>query len=180
MVTTRTPIELSRSEDNVLVPLVIGVAGGLAGLAWFLLLSFAKGAKTRITRQHYFIVFGAAAVAGARGVRRHIPVAGRVELHFELGFCARRRVHRGDHGNDGHSACSAVAGARVAAPALGPGKAQAVEQLPHRAEAQAGVDLLRATIVVGHDPEVLSLLAAAMAASVSAVPMPLPRWSRST
>ena len=68
MVTTRTPIELSRSEDNVLVPLVIGVAGGLAGLAWFLLLSFAKGAKTRITRQHYFIVFGAAAVAGALAV----------------------------------------------------------------------------------------------------------------
>jgi hypothetical protein len=68
MVTTRTPIELSRSEDNALVPLGIGVAGGLAGLVWFLLLSLAKGAKTKITRWHYVIVFGAAAVAGALAV----------------------------------------------------------------------------------------------------------------
>lgn len=68
MVTTRTPIELSRSEDNILVPLAIGVAGGLAGLGWFLLLSYAKGAKTKITRRHYFMVFGAAAVVGALAV----------------------------------------------------------------------------------------------------------------
>jgi hypothetical protein len=68
IIPTRTPIELSRSESNVLLPLGIGVVGGLAGIFWFLMLNFAKGAKTRITPWHYGIVFAAAAIAGALAV----------------------------------------------------------------------------------------------------------------
>jgi hypothetical protein len=68
IVPTRTPIELSRSENNVLLPLGIGVVGGLAGIFWFLMLNFAKGAKTPIKAWHYGIVFAAAATAGALAV----------------------------------------------------------------------------------------------------------------
>jgi hypothetical protein len=68
IIPTRTPIELSRSENNVLLPLGIGVVGGLAGIFWFLMLNFAKGAKTTIKVWHYCIVFAAAAVAGALAV----------------------------------------------------------------------------------------------------------------
>jgi hypothetical protein len=64
LITSRTPIELSRSEDNQLVPVAIGAIGGIAGLGWFLLLSLAKGATTKIKRRHYVIVFFAAAIAG--------------------------------------------------------------------------------------------------------------------
>jgi hypothetical protein len=64
LVTTRTPIALSRSESNNIGPIALGMIGGLAGLAWFLLLSNAKGAKATIGLRQYIIVFIAAAIAG--------------------------------------------------------------------------------------------------------------------
>jgi hypothetical protein len=65
MVTTRTPIALSRSESSHMWPILLGMIGGLIGVAWFLALNFfAKGAKTKIVPWHYALVFVAAAIAG--------------------------------------------------------------------------------------------------------------------
>jgi hypothetical protein len=68
LTTARAPISLSRSEDNELLVLGLGVAGGIAGLAWFLGLHLAKGATTKIAWWHYLIAFLAAAVAGVFAV----------------------------------------------------------------------------------------------------------------
>ena len=64
LITTRTPIALSRSESNEAVPIGIGVIGGIAGVMWFLLLSAARGATTQIQWWHYVLVFIATAVTG--------------------------------------------------------------------------------------------------------------------
>ena len=64
LATARAPISLSRSEDNFAWPMGIGATAGLAGLIWFLLLKFAKGATTRLKKRHYAIVLLAAAAAG--------------------------------------------------------------------------------------------------------------------
>jgi hypothetical protein len=68
VITTRTPIALSRSESNEAVPIAIGAIGGIAGLVWFLLLRTAKGAKTVLKGWHYVIAFVAAAIAGVIAV----------------------------------------------------------------------------------------------------------------
>jgi hypothetical protein len=65
--TTRTPISLSRSEDNELVPITIGLIGGLASVIWFLGLHFAQGAKSP-RPMHYVLAFVAAALFGAFAV----------------------------------------------------------------------------------------------------------------
>lgn len=65
--TTRTPVALSRSEDNELLPLGIGLIGGLASVMWFLGLHFAQGAKSP-KAWHYLLAFVAAALFGAFAV----------------------------------------------------------------------------------------------------------------
>jgi hypothetical protein len=40
--TTRTPISISRSENRLRVPAIFGALGGLAGMAWFLIVSYAS------------------------------------------------------------------------------------------------------------------------------------------
>jgi hypothetical protein len=65
--TTRTPISLSRSEDNEFLPLAIGMIGGLASVIWFLGLHFAQGAKSP-RPYHYVLAFVAAALFGAFSV----------------------------------------------------------------------------------------------------------------
>ena len=65
--TTRTPISLSRSEDNEFKPIAIGLVGGFASVVWFLGLHFAQGAKSP-GRWHYVFAFVAAALFGAFAV----------------------------------------------------------------------------------------------------------------
>jgi hypothetical protein len=62
--TARAPISLSRSEDDEVLLVALGVAGGIASLVWFLGLHLARGAKTKIAWWHYVLGFLAAAVAG--------------------------------------------------------------------------------------------------------------------
>jgi putative flippase GtrA len=59
---------LSRSEDDELLVVTLGVAGGIASLVWFLGLHLAKGATTKIAWWHYVLGFLAAAVAGVIAV----------------------------------------------------------------------------------------------------------------
>jgi hypothetical protein len=64
VLTARTPIAVSRSESNLLWPLLIGTLGGLVGLGWFWFLSRAKGWTTSVRGPQYAVVFAAAAAAG--------------------------------------------------------------------------------------------------------------------
>jgi hypothetical protein len=64
MLTTRTPIALSRSTSSQLLPMLLGMLGGIVGVGWFLILNRAKGAKATIQWWHYLVVFLAAAFVG--------------------------------------------------------------------------------------------------------------------
>jgi hypothetical protein len=67
LVTARTPISLSRSESNELLPLMLGVLGGFVSLIWLFGLRLARGA-TSPRLWHYVFGLAAAAVAGVIAV----------------------------------------------------------------------------------------------------------------
>lgn len=66
--TSRTPIEVSRSEHRLWLPVGIGVLGGLAGLLWLGSLHYAKGTPKTFSVPEYLAVFLVAAAVGAVAV----------------------------------------------------------------------------------------------------------------
>lgn len=65
LVTTRTPITVSRSEDNLLLPIGIGAIGGLVALLWFGLTKAATRNQLEIAPVWLVVVVAGGVVAGA-------------------------------------------------------------------------------------------------------------------
>ena len=64
LVTSRTPISVSRSDRRYAILIAIGAAAGLMGFAWYLALQGASGKKLKVSRPLVAVVGISAAVAG--------------------------------------------------------------------------------------------------------------------